>query len=91
MDRSDLQLIPVPAEIGVTDGRKQHGLPLQPKINEVSNGPTIHADRFMMMDLPASNGCDIYEEDDHKKSTYYDVERVMFVDVFGFCCRMVGT
>lgn len=55
MDRSDLQLIPVPAEIEVTDGRKLHGLPLQSKINEVSNCPTIHADRFMMMVLPASN------------------------------------
>jgi hypothetical protein len=62
MDRSDLQLIPVPAEIEVTDGRKQHGLPLQSKINEVRNCPTIHADRFMMMVLPASNETDARSE-----------------------------
>ena len=55
MDRSDLRLIPDPAEIGINDVRKQHGLPLQPKVNDASNVPTIHADRFMVTVMPASN------------------------------------
>ncbi len=76
MDRSDLQLIPVPAEIEVTDGRKQHGLPLQSKINEVSNCPTIHAERFMMMVLPASNETRGAREEIASGD----------VEVFGFCC-----
>jgi hypothetical protein len=54
VERSDLRLMPVLAEIKTTDGRK-HGLPLQPKVNDVSNCPIIHADRFMTIVLPTSN------------------------------------
>ncbi len=54
VESSDLRLIPVPAEIETTDGRK-HGMPLQPKLNDVSNCPIIHADRFMTIVLLTSN------------------------------------